>query len=178
MTKCPYEAYLLKQYTYPLSFYKLFDYHETMNRLLVTLATITVLSIIKVSAQKVRIKKNTVFVNKIEYLKLEKDSLDYSYHILKNLKGEELFRFRTQSYKDPGASNQANPSGNVNYYEVKSPEGDTTYFEYGSQFSELMIVFYNGKFVNDDGTVNWQNFNKVAIRFGMEHTRKRNELCK
>ncbi len=126
-------------------------------------------------AQKVKIKKGTVLVDDVEYAQWTKDDIVPLNRNVKNTNGDVLLVAVLKSYTDPAEVSQSNPKGTVSYYEITEPESGGVYFEFQGFPKQLFKSLYNGKAINDDGSLNMQNLKKIATRYGHEFSRKRGE---
>ncbi|MDO6595919.1 hypothetical protein Q4512_03270 [Oceanihabitans sp. 2_MG-2023] len=137
-----------------------------------------------VTAQKVKIKKGKVFIDKVEYVLTEEDKLSDDSFIISNLKGEELFYLKYKYYSDPNLRRDTNPNGTVVYFELMSKDLETIYFEAESHPSlsamgmskKTYKILYNGEVINKDGTINKDNLETVSKKIGFEFSKKRTEL--
>ncbi|WP_289043672.1 hypothetical protein [uncultured Olleya sp.] len=137
-----------------------------------------------VTAQKVKIKKGKVFIDKVEYVLTEEDKLSDDSFIISNLKGEELFYLKYKYYSDPNLRRDTNPNGTVVYFELMSKDLETIYFEAEPHPSlsamgmskKTYKILYNGEVINKDGTINKDNLETVSKKIGFEFSKKRTEL--
>ena len=149
-----------------------------------TLSILFLLITFSAAAQKVKIKKGKVFIDKAEYVLSEEDKLSDGSFIISNLKGEELFYLKYNTYSDPKYKRDTNPNGMVGYFELISKDLETVYFESGTHPSlsasgmskKTFKILYNGEVINDDGTINKDKLEMVSKKIGFEFTKKRTEL--
>ncbi|MBO6517763.1 MAG: hypothetical protein JJ975_14560 [Bacteroidia bacterium] len=126
-------------------------------------------------AQKVKIKKEVVTVDGVEYALFQKDPIVRSGKVIKNTQGGVLLNMVLRHYTDPNAVTQSNPKGNVYYYEVTDPTSREIYFEYGGGFKALFKSFYAANVIKDDGSLDLESLKTIATRFGNEYSRKRSD---
>lgn len=135
-------------------------------------------------AQKVKIKKGKVYVDKSEYVLIEEDKLSDGSYTISNLKGEELFYLKYNSYSDQKLKRNTNPNGTVVYFELMSKDLKTIHFEAEVHPSlgpkgmskKTFKILYNGEVINKDGSINNEKLETVSKKIGFEFSRKRTEL--
>ena len=139
-------------------------------------------------SQKIKFKDGTIFVNKVEYIKLREDKISKKCYIISNLKGEDLLYLRLTNYYDPVEVKPTTPGhysdGLVYYYEVLSADLNTIYFENrssGSMFNSLYVEnailnIYNGEVINSEGKLDITKLEFLSKKIGFEFSKKRDVI--
>lgn len=127
-------------------------------------------------AQKVKQKGNTIYVDKHEYLKIEKDDVIPGSFYITNLEGEKLLYVRAQGYIDPKYISKGNPTGRIGYGEICNTAGDTIWFEYSATKKRMCKLFFKEGIINMDGTLDKDKLEKLAKKIGKPYSRRRLEL--
>ncbi|PCJ67738.1 MAG: hypothetical protein COA58_00970 [Bacteroidetes bacterium] len=145
-----------------------------MKKTLITLLLFVIAS--SSFAQKVKVKKGAVTVDGVAYANWEKDDIVRQNRLVKNTNGDLLLLAVTRTFQDNKAISESNPKGNVSYYEILKPGSNDILFEYQGFAKHLFKAFYNGKVINEDGTLNEDNLKTVSIRIGKEFSRQREKM--
>ncbi|MGV3461610.1 MAG: hypothetical protein ACO1N9_14270 [Flavobacterium sp.] len=128
------------------------------------------------TAQKVKLKKDVLFIDGSEYAILKQDKVSKFSYTLSNLKGEDLFYIKFQQFEDAY-------NGSTAYYEVLSANLEKIYFEDhlkaclgGCNHAEFVIKsLYNGEVISKDGKIDEQKLAILSKKLGFNYSRKRSE---
>lgn len=128
---------------------------------------------LSISAQKIKIKKGTVYVDKIPFLKIDKE---FGNKTITTLDDEIIFAIKDYSYDKPNpARNNMNDPNRMNYpatilgyYNVITfLDLDLTYeTELGPK--KLFKAMYKYKLLDENGKVNAKNARKIAVLISKE----------
>jgi len=134
---------------------------------------------INLHAQKVKISKEVVSIDKVEMYLMVKTSYDRFSFSIKNLEGEEIFFVKAESYKDSKEVSQHNKDGSVSYFSILDVKTNKVIFEHelsiGSK-KRLFKLIYNEELIKN-GKLNEDVAERLSIRIGKPFSRKREELC-
>jgi hypothetical protein len=128
------------------------------------------------NAQKIKIKKDKVLVDKAEWAKFYKDKDNKRIRVFTNPDGDILLHVKAEGYNDPKQITSDNPKGYVGYWSICDPETGTVYFEMQGLQKKVMEVLYQNEVINPDGTLNKENLDKLAAKMGKDFSRIRDEL--
>ncbi|GAA4166349.1 hypothetical protein GCM10022217_39970 [Chryseobacterium ginsenosidimutans] len=133
--------------------------------------------------QKVKYKKDLAIVDGKDFVIVKKDATSDDNYVISSLKGDDLFYLKLNHYLDSKFIDRDNPQGKVHYFEVYSPDLNTTYFEYAFNFCFMcrytegfVKTIYNAKVINEDGSVNMDKLQLLSKKMGFEFSKKRDEL--
>lgn len=133
--------------------------------------------------QKVKYKKDLAIVDGKDFVIVKKDAASDDNYTISSLQGNDLFYLKLNTYLDSKYINRDNPQGKVYYFEVYSPDLNTTYFEYDFKFCFMcrftegfVKTIYNADIVNADGSVNMAKLELLSKKIGFEFSKKRDEL--
>jgi hypothetical protein len=127
-------------------------------------------------AQKVKQKGNTIYVDKKEFVKIEKDDVIPGSFYITNLKGEKLIYVKAQGYIDPNYVSKGNVTGRIGYGEICNADGDTIWFEYSATKKRMCKLFYKEGIITADGALDKDKLDKLAKKIGKPYSRRRLEL--
>lgn len=125
------------------------------------------------SAQKIKIKKGTVYVDKKPFLKIDKE---FGNRTITTLDGEVLFAIKNYSYDkpNPARNNPSDPNRMkypatiLGYYNVITfLDMDLTY-ETELPQKKLFKAMYKYKLLDDNGKLNKKNAQKIAVLISKE----------
>ena len=134
--------------------------------------------------QKVKSKKNVVYVDGKEYLNVKEDfASNYSYTIT-SLDNKDLFYLKYNRYLDTKEVDRYNTDGAVSYFEVISPDLNTIYFETDiagclmgcKAYDNFVKILYNGAIVNQNGDVDFAKLENLSKKLGFKYAQKREEM--
>ena len=137
--------------------------------------------------QKVKTKKNIVFVDGKEFLKAKEDGISRYSYTISSLDDKELFYLKNIDFKDPKEVDyKYNQNGAVTYYEVLSSDLNTSYFESDLQYGNplgttkpydiFIKILFNGNAINTDGTINQDKLEIISKKLGFKYSKQREEL--
>lgn len=141
-----------------------------MKRTLTTLAFIFIISLS--FGQKVKIKKDVIYVDGMEYMTFDKEMngslFNFTFY---NLEGEEIAYADMGKYIDPQKCESANPDCNVFFYTL-SIEGVEEKCEINNPMNlkkKIAKLFFKGNILKDD-KINIEKSKKFIKRKGTPHT--------
>ena len=133
--------------------------------------------------QKVKYKKDLATVDGKDFVIVKKDGASDDNYTISSLQGNDLFYLKLNTYLDSKYINRDNPQGKVHYFEVYSPDLNTTYFEFDFKFCFMcrftegfVKTIYNANVVNTDGSINADKLELLSKKIGFEFSKKRDEL--
>jgi hypothetical protein len=129
--------------------------------------TFILLNSLSLQAQKVKIKKGIVEVNKEEWLKINND---YGNEIISTLSGEDLIKVEWVKYQAPNpARNNTNNPGRHNYSEtVTRRYAEVTFLEHNIVFEtklpirKFLEAFYKENAISKEGEVDREKSASLA----------------
>ena len=144
------------------------------NSILLTLTFLMAICITNVSAQKVKvkIKKDVAYVDDVAYLDMsECTALNCA---IKSLTGEDVLVIQFESFEKPNPVKR-NPKSKSPYSSTVTERYSIVKFlgfelEFESEFTRKSLIkaMFNGKVINEDGTVNEENAKSLAKKFGRD----------
>ncbi|MCB9262002.1 MAG: hypothetical protein H6607_06480 [Flavobacteriales bacterium] len=129
------------------------------------------------NAQKVKIKNEIATVDGVEYVKVKKDPVTASVKNVATLSDSTLIYLKTQSYKDPNRVDAKGVPMSVYYLEVINANTGEIYFESGVGIKNTIKAFYLENVITANG-INEANMQKLAIKYGFDYSRRRDELSR
>lgn len=136
------------------------------------------LSILLMSAGKIKVKKDTVYrPNGKVYFKTEHDK-ELGIWEIKSPGDSLLLVMRRAIYYDPVMVSSSNPKGAMTYYEVLPPGNDSILFEYTAikHLTALGKYFFKYDVITEDGLINQSRLQYLSALIGKPHSRRREEL--
>jgi hypothetical protein len=117
-------------------------------------------------SQKVKIKKDIIYIDSKEWLLVENDTFDYS--VFDKNKNEIIFiKYMRQNTSD---SMLFNRSGRPNYYLVKFI-GTNKSFEIRELPEDILKIIYKSNIVNPDFTINLDKLNTLVEKYGNDFSK-------
>ena len=135
--------------------------------------------------QKVKTKKDIVFVDGKEFLGAKEDFASNDSYNISSLDGKDLFYLKYNHYLDPKEVDyKYNKEGRVSYFEVISPDLNTIYFEtdlasclMGCKiYDNFVKMLYNGKIIGSDGAIDVVKLENLGKKLGFKYAQKREEM--
>ncbi|MBX7227195.1 MAG: hypothetical protein K1X55_14260 [Chitinophagales bacterium] len=124
-------------------------------------------------SQEVKIKKDIVYVDGSEYMKMDDE---FGNTIVTNVNGDELLTIKTYSFEKPNpARNNTNDPARYNYpatikevYYVISFLDFELEYEVDLPLKKLFLAFYKYNLLNTDNTVNQENAKDIAEKISKD----------
>lgn len=146
-----------------------------MKNLILLFTTVVLLfCVTNVSAQKlkVKIKKDIAYVDDVEYLDMSDcTALNCA---IKSLTGEDVLVIQFESFEKPNPVKR-NPKSKSPYSSTVTERYSVIKFlgidlEFESEFTRKTLIraMFENEVMNEDGTVNEENANKLAKKFGRD----------
>ena len=124
-------------------------------------------------SQEVKLKKGEVLIDGNAWLKYQDCGGFDSTCSLLTKEGEEIIFFKWIKVAGAEPKTQSNPQGNLTYVEV-SFLGLNKKFEIQKTQKNIIEIIYNGKVINEDGTLNEEKVNRVVEKYGTEFSDRLN----
>lgn len=118
-----------------------------------------------VFSQEVKLKKGDVLIDGTPWIKYQDcGTFDSTCSLLNNQK-EELVFFKTISVEGAEPITQYNKTGTLSYYEVIFV-GQKMKIELQKRQKDIIEIIYNGKAINEDGTLNPEKVDRLVEKYG------------
>jgi hypothetical protein len=144
-----------------------------MKKIFLFLLSMVLLGNLSLFSQDIKIKKNVVYLDGKEFLKIEND---FGNETVLNLKGDQLLILKSYSYSVPNpARNNTNDPGRFNYPATISQFYYVVTFtsfklEYETELTkkQLFEIFAKYNLLKEDGSVNEENAKSIAAKISRE----------
>jgi len=126
-----------------------------------------------INAQKVKIKKDVVYVDKVEYLKIDDE---FGSETVQTLDGKDILTFKKYSFDkpNPARNNRNDPNRykypatiSSSYYVVSFLDFDLEY-ETDLTRKKIFLAFYKYNLLDDSNKVNEENAHKIGQKISKE----------
>jgi hypothetical protein len=116
-------------------------------------------------SQEVKLKKGDVLIDGLPWIKYQDcGTFDSTCSLLNNQK-EEIVFFKTISIDGAEPITQYNKTGTLSYYEVIFV-GQKMKIELQKRQKDIIEILYNGKVINEDGTLNPEKLDRLVEKYG------------
>lgn len=120
---------------------------------------------LSVNAQKVKLKKGNVLIDKVTWLTYSDCGTFDGTCSLYNANGDEIIFFKWISVPGEEPRTSANPDGSLDYVEIIFLGIDRKY-EAQKRQKHIILDLYKAKVVNTDGSLNLEKVNRMLEKYG------------
>ena len=117
-------------------------------------------------SQTIKLKKGEVLVDGTPWIKYQEcGTFDSTCSLLNNQKEEVVF-IKTVAVQGVEPRTASNPNGTLSYYEVVFV-GQKMKIELQKSQKSIIEIIYNGKAINEDGTLNPEKVDRLVEKYGI-----------
>jgi len=125
------------------------------------------------NAQKVKLKKGSVLIDKVEWLTYTDCGSFDPVCSLYNADGDEIIFLKWISVPGEEPVTSSNTDGSLDYVEVVFLGKDKKY-EVQKRQKNIILDLYKGKVINEDGTINETKVDRLIEKYGTEFSDRLN----